>query len=253
VRYAFKGVWDAGGKVVKQHAKNDELMGKRYANSWDLYCKLTRALGGAVVSRTDWIKLEKELDDRIHQRGHFVVDNRFFGLVVDTEEERKTLSNEWKHIVFADRNDIPDMKPIEGTQTLHSVDGHVASSSTRRSSLNRPGTEEYLLTVAEYPCVCLICRDMIEDKTQVCPFKDIRKELQPQWRGRKVAVVATDEQVATNQMYKRIKDAYRLANVSLVNVKFLKEKLEERQLSFIGIKKVLAKRLLDSLDSTPTP
>jgi hypothetical protein len=51
---------------------------------------------------------------------------------------------------------------------------------------------------------------MIKDKTQVYPFQDIRKKLQPQCRGRKVAVVATDEQnderVATIQMYKRIKD-----------------------------------------------
>jgi hypothetical protein len=43
-----------------------------------------------------------------------------------------------------------------------------------------------------------------------------------------------------------------LVAVSLVSVKFLKVKLEERRLTTAGIKQVLAKRLLDSLDPTAT-
>jgi hypothetical protein len=43
-------VWDAGGKLVKQHAKNEELKGERYANSRDIYIKLRHALRGPVAS-----------------------------------------------------------------------------------------------------------------------------------------------------------------------------------------------------------
>jgi hypothetical protein len=170
VKYAFKGVWDAGGKVVKQMVRNLELKGIRFPHAWALFSKLRLLLNGKV-SNVDWEALERACDDKIHDKGPFVVNERFVGLVVEDEDEANRLSNEFRHVIFSDRVNIPDSARIEGTQKLHSVAGHLPSQDTRKTT--NGGVTKYRLTVAANPCSCLPCRGLVDSG---CPFVGVRDE-----------------------------------------------------------------------------
>lgn len=130
-KYGFKGIWDAAGKVVKDYIRKLEVTQKwRFPNALECFIALRHGMGPSVKKPTPYNEYEKNGDPRILDKGHFVTTRRFFGFVTDDKEEFKRLGDQYRFVLFADRENIPWMETIKGTHALHSVVG--ASSGPRR-------------------------------------------------------------------------------------------------------------------------
>lgn len=81
----------------------------------------------------------------------------------ETKNVYDTMSNEGKynHIVFTDRENVPDMKAVPGTMLISEIHG------------NRDSSEPKIL-LARMPYACPPCRKNIMDAPHKCEYKNIR-------------------------------------------------------------------------------
>ena len=118
-KFKFKGPWDATVKIVKEGIRNCELKFKRCANATDCYETITKRLAhnGNGKTQNQWKKWELEKNKRIVTKIFFRTNCIFIGLAVDKRQKYDELveSGE-KHIIFADRENIPNMRAISRTQ-----------------------------------------------------------------------------------------------------------------------------------------
>jgi hypothetical protein len=170
-KYDFKGVWDAAGKVVKQKIRTCEIeRKKRFPTAWSCFVDLPLLLG-KLAPKTDWKQLEREKDPKLLQKGIFVNSNRYFGYVSDIKEEYQLERNNYRHVVYADRENVPSTKRVDDTLKLHSVCGGREGRLT--AQLDGTDAQEWKLRVAFMPCVCRSCRGEVDEQ---CPFIDLRNE-----------------------------------------------------------------------------
>ena len=234
-KYDFKGVWDAAGKVFKDFMRRLELRKKNhFATAFDCFEKSRHALK-IPKSAKPWDVYEKDGDPRILEKRPFMVAKRFFGYGTQDKDEAIRLSNCFHHIIHTDRESIPSMAAIEGTQKLHSV---VGSLKPRRVEISGRSTDQWKLVVASMPCACLSCRQMT---TAPCPFKHIRQE-------RELWVSATREQsertprsTEHDELYEQVKQ---ILEIDKLTKAVLIEQLRLRNQYILGNKDVLAKRCL---------
>jgi hypothetical protein len=162
-----------------------------------------------------------------------VVDRRYFGYATEDKTEFTCLGNEYRHNVFTDRNNVPTMAAVEGTQKLHSVMGSLETRTTG-------GLKQHKLLVAHMPCVCLSCRLDDNHYGAECTFKEIRQERElrvSEKKERARAMQGTEH----NSLYERVKT---VLNIDKVTIKVLVKHLRLRNQAIWGKKDVLANRLL---------
>ena len=98
-----------------------ELQDMRLPTALDCFKKLRAPLVSNFKMKKDWTKYEEELDVRILDKGTFTVTARHVGYATENKEEYEKLGNEYRHVIFTDRTNVPSMKRIVGTQKLHEV------------------------------------------------------------------------------------------------------------------------------------
>lgn len=152
-KFRFKGSWDATGKIVKQRILNNELKYDRCANALDCYQKLSRDLtkDGSDVKAAKLLEYELLNDERVTKNTTLTTRHTHIGFATESKDQYNLLvsNSANKHIVFTNRTEIPDMKAIEGTQQISSVQGS--------GDMNLDG--KWPLTTAKLPCSCPRCRE----------------------------------------------------------------------------------------------
>jgi hypothetical protein len=147
-------------------------------------------------------------------------------------------SNQYHHIVFTDRKNIPSMDQIAGTctQKLHFVAGF---SDLKRSGEDI-GNDQFRLVVGSYPCACLACRRL---RTELCPFEHIRNEEELWIRRKRLQDVAPRN--ANNKASFKLYEAEltTILGTDNITVKILKDALQKLNLPLSGLKHERAERL----------
>ena len=123
------------------------------------------------------------------------------------------------HIIFTNRQSIPDMKVVEGTQSIYQIQGNIDPISPKK----------WTILTAILPCACPPCRSNPSD-IMSCQYKESRKL--------KSRVVSKLEGINP------VDDAY---GINSLTVPLLKDELRARGLISSGNKPELRDRLLDFL------
>ena len=84
-----------------------------------------------------------------------------YGTESKIEYDTMTNNNEYKHVVFTDRENIPDMKAVTGTMLISEIHG------------NRDVAQPKIIS-ARLPCACPPCRNNVMDAQVKCEYKNIR-------------------------------------------------------------------------------
>ena len=139
-----------------------------------------------------------------------------YGTENKIEFDTMTIDNEYNHIVFTDRENIPDMKAVTGTMLISEVHGNRDTSNPKIIS-------------ARLPCACPPCRNNIMDAQEKCEYRNIRSiKEQLIIQNRSSNVATEDDPLGLNSL----------------TVAQLKAELSSRGLKRGGNKSVLIARLL---------
>jgi hypothetical protein len=242
-------VWDAAGKVVKETIRLEEMVtrnGKRhrFANAWDCFSRLRELLPKKLrkhLENKPWDDWEANGDERILKKTPFKVSRRFVGFATEDHLEFKEKSNEYRNIVFTDRQNVPKTQAIDGTQALH----FVASSEEQHADPNKRK-----ICTAIMPCSCLSCRGKTEK--EVCLFGEFWRA-KDHWTQEKVFDPFAQ---ARQQQYKLTSEEELQLKAKLgadkITVAAMKQYLRLRGLRVSGKKKELVDRILSHEDGAPT-
>lgn len=249
-KYHFKGVWDGAGKVVKDHIRNEEnSMRKRYATAKDCFENLRGGILETRVceSRDRWLELERDRSSKLLGRKPFTHTRRHFGFATDKEDEWRDLCERYQGapIAFTDRDNVPTMKTIEGTRTLHSVEGS-------RFVRVQKGEWEHRLTIASMPCHCTHCRNDSLTEQQKCRYKNIR-DSREKFVCRTRDNIQNQTQSAESISRQVVRDLYlqydeevkRYLGIDKVLSSNLRSGLQRLGLATSGAKHEMARRLLE--------
>ena len=129
-------------------------------------------------------------------------------------------TGQYKHVIFTDRQDVPDIKPIQGTMLISQVNG---TKNTDISSL----------TSARLLCVCPPCRLNVNEMIEKCEYKSDRTIEEHQ-----IIMKNDDENNVVDDPY----------GILALTVAQLKTELLNRGLSRSGLKQDLVARLLIDLE-----
>ena len=129
-------------------------------------------------------------------------------------ESTQLLADGIDHIIYTNRDEIPDMKSTEGILKLFQLEGEK----------NQTPTGEWHLTVSEFQCSCTSCRQYLGPND--CLYK----------LDRNVRVVEVSEKKDTVPE----PDPFEIANMTVAQ---LKEELRYRYLKITGLKAELRFRL----------
>ena len=119
-KYQFKGPWDGTGKLIKQTILNSELKYERCSDTFQCDLKLRRDL--TKDNNSDRMKnlreYESKGDLKAVENTIFTTTQTYIGYGTEYKDEyqRLLLDNQYDHIVFTDRENIPDMQPLPFVQ-----------------------------------------------------------------------------------------------------------------------------------------
>ena len=224
-KFCFKGSWDATGKLIKHAILKNEKKFDRCANALDCYYKLKRDLNkdGQRESDKMWLEWERNGDERIINNTPLRTNRTFVGLGTEYKDEYdKLIGAGEQHIVFTDRETIPEISTVEGTQKMFQVHGDTAPLPSGKWNLH----------TATLPCSCPPCRNDPVN-LDACLYKahrNMKTKIVSQ-----VGVCAADNEI----------DTYGLSKLT---VAALKKELAERGLRKTGNKPELRARLEEYLD-----
>ena len=109
----------------------------------------------------DWNKALEEKADILKNKSVFNYNNRFSIYVSENPSEFDMLKSQGeKNVVFTDRINLEDTKPLEGSKSIHYV-------STEGKSIPGKGFE---IALRNFRCACLQCR---MGNNQGCKFNDV--------------------------------------------------------------------------------
>ena len=164
-KYKFKGSWDATGKLVKQKILQNELKYDRCSNAKDCYMKLTRDMtrDGSEKQTQKLLEYERTGDAKVVKNTTFTTMKTHIGYGTEHKQEyvAMTESEQCKHVVFTNREDVPDIKMIQGTMLISQVNG---TKNTNGKSLMS----------ARIPCSCPPCRLNVNEMAEKCEYKSER-------------------------------------------------------------------------------
>ena len=195
-------------------------------------------------NKNDWAKYEAELDPKILDKSTFTTSQRYFGFATDKRHQYEDLKKKHEHIFFTNRDEVPSIPRIEGTQQLHSVAGVPLSRNVSADS-----QVSYKLNVAAMPCPCLVCRGKISDTE--CKFKHIKKEqtleVSEEVKGTKRKRV--DRSPEETELLKQLEERLRKnLGVEKLTCLILRSALRERSIPHTGTKLEMARRLAFFID-----
>ena len=176
------------------------------------------------------LQYEKDGDARVLENTPFTTHSAYTGYCTEDKEEYERLSKEHNHVVFTDRENIPDMKTIVGSQKLFHVKG----------SSKNTGKEMELVT-SLLPCSCDNCLSANHENTDACVYKHLR-EIKTHTVERILEDESGDEldEDEEDEDYFGIKD---------LTIDELKTSLRERKLPTTGNKIELYERIIDDLET----
>lgn len=161
--YKFKGCWDAAGKTAKSHIVKRELQGERLPQAYQCFVCTERDLSN-IKKKRNYAELEEAGHPDILKNTTFTLDKRFWGLATENKREYDGLvaKHPDKHIVFTDREIIPDSAALPRTTKLHEIKGRSQPHFDSPDPLNR----KWIVRTACLPCACPFCRG--ERQTPPC-------------------------------------------------------------------------------------
>ena len=175
---------------------------------------------GNGKNQTQWKKWETDKDNKILTKTVYKTKRTFIGLgVEDLKKYDELVLSGRKHIIFADRRNLPDMKPIEGTLRNFQATGN---------------SDGQTIMTSELQCSCTQCRIDPTD-IETCKYKDQRGEI-------KIHKVRDKNDIERENI---INDPH---GIKALKVKELREELNARDLPTNGNKTVLIERLTEFLD-----
>ena len=119
-------IWDATGKLIKAAISKNEMKYDRCANIYGCYLKLTQDLAknGQGQLNKKWLEWKEKGDEKILQKIALKENRTFIGLGTEHKDEYKSLASSENHpIIYTDRESIPYMAPILGTQSIYQLQG----------------------------------------------------------------------------------------------------------------------------------
>ena len=223
-KYRFKGSWDATGKVVKQKILQNELKYDRCSTALDCYMKLTRDMtrDGSEKKTQKLLEYEHTGDAKVVKNTTFTTIKTHIGYGTEKTQEYASMINtgQYKHVIFTDRQDVPDIKPIQGTMLISQVNG--------TKNIDIPS-----LTSARLPCSCPPCRLNVNEMIEKCEYK-------------------SDQTIEEHQIIMKNDDENNVVDdpygILALTVAQLKTELLNRGLSRSGLKQDLVARLLIDLE-----
>ena len=220
-KYRFKGSWDATGKIVKQRILNNELKHRRCATAFDCYIKLKSDMT-QKPNRKKWVDLlkhESNGDMRILKNTVLTTKCTHIGFATEKKQQYDELCLKgYEHVVFTDRQIIPDCQPIPQTLQLAQVQG-----------FNEKKDQRWNIITSFVPCSCPSCR-MNPSNAESCEYKVIRN---------------INEHVIKDRNDKDdIHDAHGIRTLTCA---MLRTELKERGLPATGLKADLIARLEESI------
>ena len=105
---------------------NNELKNDRCANAFDCYIKLKRDLTkrGDGKKWTKLLEYESSNDARVLKNTTLTTKCTYIGFATEKKEQYDQLvAQNYEHIVFTDREIVPDCQPIAGTLKVAQVQG----------------------------------------------------------------------------------------------------------------------------------
>ena len=223
-KYRFKGSWDATGKIVKQQIANNEFKFDRCANAWDCYLKLKRDLtkSGEEKKALDFTRYEVEGDANILKNTTLTTIRTHIGFGTEDRQQYESLIHQnYEHIVFTNRVDIPNPNPVTNTLKIAQVGG--------ASHPNANGN--WTLCTSILPCSCPQCRLNLNDG--LCYYSEVRDI--------KKVEVSFGAQNINNE-----NDIFGLQPLTIAQ---LKDELRLRQLRVGGRKQDLINRLEEAIQN----
>lgn len=166
-KYRFKGGWDATGKIVKERILNNELKGDRCATAFDCYIKLGRDLtkNGEDEKSSKLLEYENNNDERVIKNTTLTTKKTHIGFGTQDKDQYDSLmqNKTYKHIIFTNRTEIPDMKPTPQTLKISQVQGDREICDDGNCKL----------TTSHLPCSCPQCRHN-PSLTEERSYKNVR-------------------------------------------------------------------------------
>ena len=228
-KYRFKGSWDATGKVVKQQILQNELKYDRCATALDCYLKLTRDLAkdGEDKKTQKLLEYERNGDAKVVQNTTYTTCKTHIGYGTEDQAEYNRMHNDarYKHIIFTDRQNIPDMKPVPETMKIAQISG----------LKERNAQGQWVISTSFLPCSCPPCRDDITSAPDNCLYKNER-------RIKEQLVIPAGNDAAKD-------DAYGMRSLTVAQLKL---ELRARDLSTAGLKADLIARIVAALEERDT-
>ena len=125
----------------------NELKKDRIATAYDCYTKLSRDIAPTSKESQKWDEWEANNDKRIVENSTFKTRRTFIGLVLEDKQEYEKMRNEGhQHVIFTQRDVIPDMLPLENTLKLYQVVPTMTGKTPK-------------FITSFLPCSCPPCRD----------------------------------------------------------------------------------------------
>jgi len=224
-KFCFKGSWDATGKLIKYAILKNEMKFDRCANALDCYYKLKRDLNKDGQRKSDkmWLEWEKNGDERIINNTPLRTTRTFIGLGTEYKAEYdKLIGAGEKHVVFTDRETVPEISTVEGTQKMFQLHGDIKALPSGKWNLH----------TAKIPCSCPPCRND-PSNLDACLYKahrNMKTKIVSQ-----AGVRAEEDEIDTH-------------GIAKLTVAALKNELAERGLRKTGNKPELRARLEEYLD-----
>ena len=131
----------------------------------------------------------------------------------------------YKHIIFTDRQNIPDMKPVPETMKIAQISG----------LKERNAQGQWVISTSFLPCSCPPCRDDITSAPDNCLYKNER-------RIKEQLVIPAGNDAAKD-------DAYGMRSLTVAQLKL---ELRARDLSTAGLKADLIVRIVAALQERDT-
>jgi hypothetical protein len=157
-----------------------------------------------------------------------MVSRRLFGCATEDMDTFRKLSNQYHHILFTDRNNVPRVENIAGTQKLHSIAG---DSGSKRPE-ERLSNDEFHLVVATMPCACLACRERPVEKKAPRSLRTNTSEMKKALGSTDAAPRSANNNAAFQQ-YEA--DRKTILDVGIITVNYRMEAFRQRNLPLSGL------------------
>ena len=170
-----------------------------------------------------WLEWEKNGDERIINNTPLRTTRTFIGLGTEYKAEYdKLIGAGEKHVVFTDRETVPEISTVEGTQKMFQLHGDIKALPSGKWNLH----------TATIPCSCPPCRND-PSNLDACLYKahrNMKTKIVSQ-----AGVRAEEDEIDTH-------------GIAKLTVAALKNELAERGLRKTGNKPELRARLEEYLD-----